>query len=393
MIWGIEGIHLWVPAFPDTQLLRTNLATNPRLGTNATNWGLVGGGTAARNTGVPVTPSGNTTAWQVIITQSRLTQEGSLAFPVTNGKTYRISWARLTVVRDAGTQVDVRLCDGSGTQKAISPGVAAAPGSTWLREGFVFTADSTGTWTMRIGMPDPIGMSDSFTENLTEALLEEGGAPFGTYFDGAHMPSDADPILDAVAWTGVADASTSTLTHSFSNAEVAHKYVNGDYPFGAPLALNQRLDTLGNPLLPVFKVEAIDGLAGSGDSGDRRDVRVGAQGEIPRRSYRRGKTITYEGRTLAPTRAALRDAEAQLVRAFDDQSDEGLVIVRPHKLYDPGVHFRYFPARALTCEISDAATFSPGRRTGGHESPFVIALRNARAGGVSYFDQNDDPYP
>lgn len=156
----------------------------------------------------------------------------------------------------------------------------------------------------------------------------------------------------------------------------------------------KRTDDLGAEVFPRYWVDHIGGLQGGGESGDRRDNKVRAQGEIPRRSFRRGKTITYEGLTQAPTRAELRQAEADLSAAFDDQETEGLMVVTPHPLYDASGDYRYYPARALTCEIDDVLTFSPNRpNTRGHESPFVIALRNARAGGVSYFDQDGVGYP
>lgn len=160
-----------------------------------------------------------------------------------------------------------------------------------------------------------------------------------------------------------------------------------------PVFLNRLTDDADSPVFPRRNVKKITGLSGSGDSDDRRDNRIGAQGEIPRRSFRRGKTITYEGQVEAMTRAGLRQAEADMRAAFDDQAFDGLMVVTPHPLYDASGDYRYFNARALTCDIDDAATFSPHRVTQGHQSPFVVALRNARRGGVSYYDQDGVGYP
>jgi uncharacterized membrane protein YgcG len=162
---------------------------------------------------------------------------------------------------------------------------------------------------------------------------------------------------------------------------------------GQIVALGRRSDDSGTASFPRFKLNRIGGLASGGESGDRRDTRVRAQGEIPRRSFRGGKTITYEGLLQARSRRELREVEAQFRAAFDDQINEGLVLVVPHPLYDASGDYRYFPAKALTCDIADEIAFSPGRPgTRGHETPCVVALRNARAGGVSYFDQDGNGY-
>lgn len=165
------------------------------------------------------------------------------------------------------------------------------------------------------------------------------------------------------------------------------------------LGINYRTDDSGVRVWPRYHVHKISGLLSTGDSGDRRDNRVGAEGEIPRRSIRRGKTITYEGVTVATSRVELRAAEAALVAAFTDQSAEGFMVVTPHPLMEGsggsggGGSARYYPARALTVDIDDEIKFSPRRPSRGHESLFVIALRNARAGGYSYFDESGVGYP
>lgn len=216
-------------------------------------------------------------------------------------------------------------------------------------------------------------------------------APTGNFQVGAEraagLPFDGKIAHAAVVERGLTAEEADTLAFFAANPTF-DPAIQPD-----PLVLNRLTDDSGDPVYPRHRVRKITGLAGSGESGDRRDVRVGAQGEIPRRSRRRGKTITYEGVTQAQSRAQLRAAEADLRAAFDDQSEEGWMVVTPHPLYDSSGDFRYFPARALACEVDDQATFSPARASLGHESPFVIALRNARAGGASYFDQDDNPYP
>lgn len=140
---------------------------------------------------------------------------------------------------------------------------------------------------------------------------------------------------------------------------------------------------------PHYRCRKIGGLKSTGESGDVRDGRVGAAGEIPRRSYRGGKTITYEGSTVATSRPDLAIAEQALDTAFDDQNGEGLVVVKPHPVNpDYAAQYRWFLARALTCEIDDSPTVRSNRPSYGHESTFVVALRNARTAGYSYTDQS-----
>ena len=157
-----------------------------------------------------------------------------------------------------------------------------------------------------------------------------------------------------------------------------------------PIVLNHLIDDDGNKVWPRYKVKRIGGLHGLGDSGDTRDLRVGQRGEIPRRSFRRGKTITYEGLIKARTRAQLRQAEADLRAAFDDQTDEGLMVVTVHPDNDDldADEYRYFTAKALTVEIDDVVV-SPHRDSLGHESSFVVAVRNKDG---LYYDQDDASY-
>jgi hypothetical protein len=185
-----------------------------------------------------------------------------------------------------------------------------------------------------------------------------------------------------------------TLVASFTTAQWATGSTSGAYP----LILNKRKNNAATAnLFPQYKVEKIGGMMSIGESGDVRDGKVGGEGEIPRRSFRGGKTITFEGLVRATTRPLLRTAEAALRAAFNDQNGEGLLISKPHPAAPDaasGTVYRYQRARAMACEIDDEIKFSPHRLdTRGHESTFVVALRNARVGGVSYRDQAAATYP
>lgn len=390
-IWGVEGRHLWVP--PDAALLsldsilaqvaaapgiappfiQTNLATNPKATVDTAGW--AASGAALTRTATGALP-GFATEFQL----AGAAGYGADTIAVTNGRRYHFSASvGANTLAASGIAIRLEVRDAGGTLKASSisigrgggpslpDGAEAAPGITTGRLDVGVTADSTGDWTFRV-VVTVYTTDGAFTPwaQFSGVLIQEARG-LRDFFDGDTA---------GATWTGTANASTSTM------------------PLTAGAWLNRRSDDLGVDVFPLFKVEHISGLMGGGESGDRRDNKVGGQGEIPRRSFRRGKTITYEGLTQATTRAGLRQAEASLNASLDDQMGEGLMIVTPHPLYDGSGAYRYFSARAITCEIDDEITFSPNRpKTRGHESPFVIALRHARANGVGYFDQDDVAYP
>lgn len=136
------------------------------------------------------------------------------------------------------------------------------------------------------------------------------------------------------------------------------------------VALN---DLDGWPGAAVYKLDRITGLSSLGDAEDSRDVNTGRVGETARRSFRRGKTITYEGRIWARGRVAMRNAEAVLRAAFADQTREYTMTVDP-PAFATGETSKQFNARALVVDIPDEET-SPHSSRLGHERPFAISVR------------------
>lgn len=151
--------------------------------------------------------------------------------------------------------------------------------------------------------------------------------------------------------------------------------------------LNQRLDDSGNRPDTLYRVSRISGLHSAGESAASTQERVRAEGEIPRAGFRRGKTITYEGRIEAPTDFELGQAIGDLSAAFADQSAEGLMIVSYHPNYTGSGDgdFFYYPALALAVEIEEAFA-DPRRLSRGHEATFAVAVRVSRTGGYSYYN-------
>lgn len=135
---------------------------------------------------------------------------------------------------------------------------------------------------------------------------------------------------------------------------------------------------------PRYKLDRISGLTALGDSEDVRELAVGRLGEVPRRSFRRGKTITYEGRIQAQTLEEMREAEAALRAAFADQLTERRMIVTPHPSYRTGS--RYFRARSLALEIADEQG-SPFNITRGFQRAFVLSIRSSDP---RYYDSEED---
>jgi hypothetical protein len=125
---------------------------------------------------------------------------------------------------------------------------------------------------------------------------------------------------------------------------------------------------------PRFSVQTIQGLRSKADAEDNRDPSTARRGEIPRKSRRRGKTITYEGMTEARNDLDLRQAESILSAAFEDIDNEGEMVITSHPLFPdppPPVLYR---ARAISCEVVEAVA-SPKKYTLGHERSFVLTLR------------------
>jgi hypothetical protein len=125
--------------------------------------------------------------------------------------------------------------------------------------------------------------------------------------------------------------------------------------------------------MPRAKLRRIGGLYGSADATDNADVLVATDGEVPRRSRRRGKTITLEGFLEAPTLREWAELSAQMREAFHDVLTEGRFDVVWHPLNtafdDAGS--RYFDARPLGLEIAD-----PIEAQSVYRGSFVVAARN-----------------
>ena len=136
------------------------------------------------------------------------------------------------------------------------------------------------------------------------------------------------------------------------------------------VVLNRTVDDAGAELWPHYKLDKIGGLQGLADFPDDRIFATARQGEIPLSAYRRGRTITYEGRTRATSLAEMRQAQDALAAAFAPTIEDQMVIT-PHPLYDEGSRF-YF-ARCIALDEPDDQAAPRG--DAGYWRPFAIAMR------------------
>jgi hypothetical protein len=150
-------------------------------------------------------------------------------------------------------------------------------------------------------------------------------------------------------------------------------------PVGGILGIEARHQWNGGATLgdltasPRVKLTAISGLRSLADAEDIRDNAMGRRGEIPRNSYRRGKTLAYELLLQARTLADLRQLASELAAGFDDLS-EGRMLVTPDPEYTAGFS-RFFRARALS--LDEGPEILNPHAAWQFQQPFALGLRMA----------------
>lgn len=153
------------------------------------------------------------------------------------------------------------------------------------------------------------------------------------------------------------------------------------------IELGRVKDDAGALIFPCFTIKRLTGFGSVGDPEDNRDRPPGQQREQPRKSLRRGKTITYEGTLKARSLLELREAEALFTAAFDDLSAEGrmdafwhpkLLAARPAFAAIPP---KFYEAKALTADIIDT------QESQGWWRSYVVGLRMSDR---RYFDEESE---
>lgn len=136
------------------------------------------------------------------------------------------------------------------------------------------------------------------------------------------------------------------------------------------IELGRVTDAKGDPVWPRFKLRRITGLRSQGTAEDNKSAKVGAIGENPERSERRGKSVVYEGTIEARTLKELREAEDTLMEAFADITLIGRMDVSWHELNDEFKDEvpKFYEAKCLTADV-------PGSQdTKGWKRLFVVGL-------------------
>jgi hypothetical protein len=183
-----------------------------------------------------------------------------------------------------------------------------------------------------------------------------------------------------------------TRAASIPGLEAVHTWFassNGFLAASPLVALNYRWDTSGNRRQPlpstlsaspgrvaagaVSVLDKISGLHSRAEADDNRGNNQGRPGEYLLPSVQRGRTITYEGRLLAGSLNALREAAAIMRSGFS--GSEGLMFVEYNPLYSTveEMPWLYF-GRVTQFEIVDEQTAAPDALFP-HVRSFVLAVR------------------
>lgn len=126
--------------------------------------------------------------------------------------------------------------------------------------------------------------------------------------------------------------------------------------------------------LPRVDLDKITGLFSLPEVEDRRDPKIGQNGEVLYPSYTRGKTITYEGRLIAADSSIYAYRWSMLAAFTGFHSTEGQMKISPHATWGTGTWA--FSARVLALDIDDEIiTRSMGIIPTPYQLPFILSLR------------------
>lgn len=128
--------------------------------------------------------------------------------------------------------------------------------------------------------------------------------------------------------------------------------------------------------LPQTYLDKITGLFSLPEYADTRDPVIGGNGEVIYPSYSRGKTITYEGRLIAPDGDSLYAYRWQMMTVFGNRVNaEGTMNITPHPTYGSG--YWYFLGRVLALDIDEEIITSDlGAMPSPYQSHFILSIRS-----------------
>lgn len=191
---------------------RTNLATNPSAGTNATNYAAVAGtgGTAAvawnSGAGYQNIPGYPRVTWSVATTAV----SGGISYTATglgaNTQYATQIWVRCSKAQTVNLKADFRNSSNTIVNTVTGSNVALTA-NTWTQLTVVGTSGAAVTNAVFTAQAVTGGSNWAVNDWFDgEAILIEATGTVGTYFDGGFV--NANSVM--YAWTGTANASTST---------------------------------------------------------------------------------------------------------------------------------------------------------------------------------------
>jgi hypothetical protein len=130
-------------------------------------------------------------------------------------------------------------------------------------------------------------------------------------------------------------------------------------------------------VFPRVRLRRIPGLHTLPEREDVRDLPVGRDGEIPRDSARRGKSVVYEGLVEAQNQTDLDDFRETLLEMFGDGTAEGRMVIAPRSPFVGPTYF--YNAAVMALDIPEEHPASARRISYGFERPFTLGLRMSNA--------------
>lgn len=138
--------------------------------------------------------------------------------------------------------------------------------------------------------------------------------------------------------------------------------------------INWLWETGAAPNFPRVRIDPLNGLPGFHalpEGEDRRDTPIARPLiEIPRQSYRQGKSLVYSGWLEARNEPDLDQLEDSMTSAFQSM-DAGQMVIEQ---FSTGEKYLY-TARCTALSIDGNAPSSMRRMTNGYERTFVLSLR------------------
>jgi hypothetical protein len=233
-----------------TTTTRTNLVPNPSFEVNTTGWVNIQTGTT--NTRITTDSYSGSACTQVNITGLvansgiSTSQTSGQRMPVTAGIPYM--WSVYVKVPAGQPSVSLRLrtteykADGTQNTAQVSASTTVTDADGWVRLSFADTPTGGATPTVsmsnRVEVGSTVGSARTW---LVDAALFEQSSTLLPYFDGTYADTYTGYTLTEQAWSGTANASTSTATWGLNSS-----YINSNFVLDGTTEFADVLDSVTN---------------------------------------------------------------------------------------------------------------------------------------------------